>query len=986
MLSLAVTAGCTVAYVLFRTATSPLLDVERAKFQPPAPSQLEVLSPDVLKDAEKWFIAHPWVATAGKHFRDKGRYLFCEKLELSNDRKSIIVSPVAMLWRSKSDEVPVTIVADSARLTGSGQFSLDNADFGQIKEGVIRGNVQVRGPRNLRISGGVFYLRDLPMRLLSSEQVDFQWDRHEGVAASGVEIQFDASGDEEDQLADLKKVQLLGRVICNFVVSGSQPDAKATRLQVNASRGFDFDNTNGIKTGTFHGFDIPGRDHSHPLNAKEEVWVRHFNDDGSANELICPELRVTFGNEIDPVTGDSQTDSLVVEHVQAWGRRVEIQAPKQNVSVLGNDLQYFVGRRKLELRNTTDDVSGAQKLVTVQRGRSVMKVPSVRILHTAENTLQRLECNGKGAFLGIVEEKGDDGQMKDASKVVVRWGRSLVFQSGPNGLEQFLTLNGGGSITELVENVGLAARQITMTMLQNVDKKVDAPKDDDIPGMEIFQKMEPKLLTATGGVVVKSPEGSGTLRETLTVRFRQEADDGIPVRTASATSREESESDKSDEESDGLFSFEADTADAQVIVTEADDDEMPPYQVWLNGNVEVARAGKEADKNFTAWGNQLRASNGAAKARMLQLFGDPAKVESTTRNLEGPRIDLNELDGKADVVGSGKVRFTITKGFDGKELPNPTPLDIYWSDRMAFQQRSAHFSGKVRVVMNDPQTRDVELLCDGLTVHFSRDISLDAADDSTFEAVTTADGKKEGPIERLLCHNRVNVRVDQFESGNLVGTHYAEFADLKLNMKTGDFSAVGPGYLRSVSPDKEDNLKRSVVAVGRPNTPSQTRDTGFVYLRTDFVGGVDGNVDRQEARLSQNVVALLSPVSRVDERINLQQTPTAELPDDAGILQAETVTIAAIWGAGDKPESFSLNCQKNARLDAKVISASADVITYDHSKEQFIIRAEGDNRVTVNHRSGTGGQFNRTSGTRFEYYLQTNQLDADKIDGLKFNE
>ena len=52
MLSLAVTAGCTVAYVLFRTATSPLLDVERAKFQPPAPSQLEVLSPDVLKDAE----------------------------------------------------------------------------------------------------------------------------------------------------------------------------------------------------------------------------------------------------------------------------------------------------------------------------------------------------------------------------------------------------------------------------------------------------------------------------------------------------------------------------------------------------------------------------------------------------------------------------------------------------------------------------------------------------------------------------------------------------------------------------------------------------------------------------------------------------------------------------------------------------------------------------------------------------------------------
>ena len=83
---------------------------------------------------------------------------------------------------------------------------------------------------------------------------------------------------------------------------------------------------------------------------------------------------------------------------------------------------------------------------------------------------------------------------------------------------------------------------------------------------------------------------------------------------------------------------------------------------------------------------------------------------------------------------------------------------------------------------------------------------------------------------------------------------------------------------------------------------------------------------------------------------------------------------------------FSIVARTNARLESRSIAASADVITYDHAKEQFIIRADGDGNVTVHHRSGPDGRFNRFSGNRFEYYRRTNRLKAKEIDGLNLGE
>lgn len=1001
LLSLAAIAAFALTYAGLRAVTSPFLDVERARHQMSEPLQPEILSADVLEDVQKWFVAHPWVADSGKHFRDNGRYLFCRTLRLSKDRKSVVASPVAMLWRSESDDVPVTVVADSAQLYSTGEFSLESAELGQIAGGLLRGNVQVRGPRNLRISGGTFYLQNSPLQLRSSDQIDFAWDRHDGVAASGVQIQFDAAAAGTDY-ASLKRVQLLGRVLCNFVISGTQAGQTPTHIQVNAARGFVFDNGRVLKTGTFSGLDRQKSD-NRPLNPRNEVWVRQLTPDGPTNELVCPELRMTFSSSTGVPGPESDEESMRLEHMQAWGRRVEIRAPLQNLSLLANDLQYFVPQRKLEIRNSSNKVSDSQKLVSIQRGLSRLKVPLIRLIHTEENELQRLECLGKGGLLAVQEtppDAEDQDPEQGPAQMIVQWGRSLVFQAAPNGIEQYLTLSGGGAITELSRKLGLSAEQITMTLLQTKPPEAEAVRPavvsaddtDPLDAGNLFEGLTPRLLTANRNVVVKSMEGSGRLRESLTVRF-QPAPEAAVVKPVSGELEVAAEDGPVAAPATTQFSFLSDSGNAVVTLPPRESEaqeQVPPYEVWLNGNISVSRNADNEEQAFNAFGNQLVATNDQSGQRTIQLFGDPARVRRANENLEGPRIDLNEIAGQADVVGSGHIRFVTTSRPDGSSMENPVPIDIYWSDQMSFRRREAVFHGKVRVVMKEDGISDVEIQCDGLTVEFAEDISLDSADGSSFEARQLSDDEKtredSNPIKKLSCHNRVIVRIEQFENGTLNGRHNAEFADLNINLQTGDFSAVGPGFLKSVAPDRDGQLQQSQPVTVRPNTPSRTSDNGFVYLRTDFVGSVSGNIERREATLSQNVVALMAPVRRVDERIDLQQMPTADLPERAGILQAEELTLGAIWGTEERPESFSLVGRRNARLNSRAISASADLITYDHGKEQFIIRADGENTVTVNHRSGPGGRFNRTNGTRFEYYRKTNQLKADRIDALNLSE
>lgn len=988
-----VTVGICVLYGLFRVCTSSFLDVERNKFKPRMQAEIESMSPAVRADVEKWFLDHKWVSTAGKFFRDEGRYLFCRELEIADDRQSVVVSPVAMMWRSEEDGVPVRVVAEAARLYTDGEFSLNGSSLGTVTRGVISGNVQFRGPDNLRIDGRTFHLNDSPRRLWTTEPVEFQFARHSGRALSGVRITMQSDTDSEGVSA-ISRVQMNGRVDCSFHLAGRRASDKPQTLKVRAARGFVFDNSAGLKTGTFAGL-TPTTGTRFNLRPDNEVWVQRVDADGNIDELICPELRLTFRTALDEKTGEQKPDELQLEHIQAWGRLVEIRSPHRDLRLFCNDVQYGLDQRQLDIRFTTPPASDKSRYVLVRQGRSQMKVAHLRIQHTEDQTLQRLECPGVGQLIAVEEQRKD----RTGRIMTARWSDSLTVQQAPGTDEMFVTLAGQGKLEELTEKVYLAADRIGLTMKQDpkAKKTLNSPNSDP---SGLFDGMTPKLMTASGNVVVRTAEGTGSIRDELTVRFLRPALSQQTIQTVSLIEQPAPVETDSDPGLDrhnveGGYSFSSQTASAEVTLPERSEpgsnrkrQQTPPFSLWLEGNVNVSRKTDVPSENFDARGNQLHAVGKSTNERSMKLFGDPATVESADRHLEGARIDLHELQEHADVAGSGRIQFVTDRGLDGSKLSRPAPLNIYWSDRMQFRGRSATFVGQVRVVLKDGVTQDAELQCAGMTAHFADDVTFRASPSEKGEAVFSAEEKDKdnSPLERLDCHGTVTVRIEELAKGNPVSQHRAEFADLTLNMQTGNYSATGPGTLESVAPDRKNQLGGRPTVRVRPNSGTRTRESSFVHVRTDFVGTVSGNIHRREATLSQNVVAIMVPVGRLDEKVDLQETPAGDLPDRSGIMQAEQLTISASPDSTGKLNSFTLIGSRNARLESRNLSASADIITYDHAKQQFIIRAEGRNKVTVNHRSGPSGEFNRTSGNRFEYYRNRNQLKADQFSGLEFQD
>ncbi len=54
-------------------------------------------------------------------------------------------------------------------------------------------------------------------------------------------------------------------------------------------------------------------------------------------------------------------------------------------------------------------------------------------------------------------------------------------------------------------------------------------------------------------------------------------------------------------------------------------------------------------------------------------------VVSSTRRIEGQRIDIDPEKREVTVEGSGRIRLVADRDFAGRTLRKPSPLDIYWA-------------------------------------------------------------------------------------------------------------------------------------------------------------------------------------------------------------------------------------------------------------------------------------------------------------------
>ncbi len=106
---------------------------------------------------------------------------------------------------------------------------------------------------------------------------------------------------------------------------------------------------------------------------------------------------------------------------------------------------------------------------------------------------------------------------------------------------------------------------------------------------------------------------------------------------------------------------------------------------------------------------------------------------------------------------------------------------------MTFSGRVAKFFGKIRAVMNDGETHDMELTCAGMEIQFAEDVVIRKTDSSqNLEVVPeeSKNGKEKRPgIQEIRCESLVKVRIDQLVDSQLDAQHEAEFSDWWSTLK-----------------------------------------------------------------------------------------------------------------------------------------------------------------------------------------------------------
>lgn len=994
-------------YVGYSQLTAPWLKVEQKQQRVAVSSSSPENSAAILEQAELWFKEDPWVGNSNARFGDGKKFMYFQKHELFNEDRSIKINPLAMLWQEDQSKDPYTLTATSAQLDAATKFRLDTNEFGPISSGQLLGDVRITGPDGLRIEGRTFFVSDNALKVTTSQPVKFWWGEHSGIAQSGAEIDLLSSGDVTKQglmsITDVKQIRLLGRVECDLFFPRKNGNGDAVKLKINAAGGFEF--FVATLQATFRG--VTNR----KILRDNQVLVERPTLSGGLDQLFCSTLTLQLQPAVrEADAGPKRSTKLQLASIHAEGSKVIFTSPEQDVTATMSWLKYNIEERVMKLSGGHTPSTGRLKPVQIYQKRSMLTATYVVAAHDVNNQIHTIQCSGPGRI-----EPSDLPSAATPSETEgsfdAEWTDSLVIRQSP---EQKITLKGMAKISrantnEADQGMSLSGDVIEMTGSQTPGTAMPPSGlhgSGQKPGINL-SRISPKELTAAGNVVMTHKGVTGHILKKLTVSFTEDTSRSDSADKVRMVSQSNSRTDPS--KAQGTTEFMCDTARASISFMRGADRKASGSwnDVWLFGNVKIEHTGVKKDSDFAAAGNALSAKSGFSEIGEISLFGDPAEARLASRRIEGPRIDLRglmngatSLEREASVAGSGSIRFVNENGLDGKPLQKPSLVEIYWTDSMTYSDHTASFIGNIRAVMTNNVDHKVELTCASMKIHFTQNMQFQpgSRQKNVLRVASSSADEEHGPIELIECNSKVVVDIDQMKNGDVESRNHAEFSDLTVNMITGDFDATGSGssgIIESTHPNSKDTPRTTPRAVARANTPVSTPTDAFVFVQARFIGSIEGNYKQRFVQLKQHVRGVFGPVRQMGDRIVLDGLNINELPPNTGSMRCENLSFSQIEsGDSEGGAQFSMVAESNTsegadgthapcHLESNEISGDADRITYDSSKQQFILRADKGRQATVSYRRVPGAAPETLSGQQFEYYRDRNQLRASQITGVQ---
>jgi hypothetical protein len=205
----------------------------------------------------------------------------------------------------------------------------------------------------------------------------------------------------------------------------------------------------------------------------------------------------------------------------------------------------------------------------------------------------------------------------------------------------------------------------------------------------------------------------------------------------------------------------------------------------------------------------------------------------------------------------------------------------------------------------------------------------------------------------------------------MVSRDRLQMRDMQLDRRSGQFQAVGPGWITSTRYARSTGMPLGGVPAAATAPDPAAPPGSLVFARVDFQNGVRGNVDQREAVFEHLVRTVYGPVQSWDDTLNADRRET--LGPQSIVITCQRLLVTET-GQGSQ-RGVELSAVGNVLVEGDRFTAKAQRLTYVQAKDQLIL--DGDNGLAQLQQQPRAGQRpTEFSAQQIKYWVSTGQVEV----------
>lgn len=741
-------------------------------------------------------------------------------------------------------------------------------------------------------------------------------------------------------------------------------------------------------------FDVEGR----IATFSDHVDVLRLVPDAPSDQLLCETLAVHFTPQdaTPAMPGGPQSPGKLPKLEPAWieafGNPVVANAPSSKMEARGEFLAYDLRTRGGFLKALRN---GEQVRVS-QQGNEIQ----ARAIHFAPSAnrgeMGSFLAIGPGWMRGTQPDQPDD-------PIEARWSKEARLR--PHEGLQVLSVTGRAYVKSFAWG-SLAADEIHAWMIPGVEQP-DGKKS----------KPSPNRLLATGAVEFSSSQIDGHV-ERLEAYFEQPAAAPVapsPITAttpviqpsvylqaaqdpgASAATRRVAQNGtpsverspmpglppKQDPSSPPAQRFDVRGRNLRLkMLLEEPQTRLAELIIDQDVDISEVQTAQPDEQPLRLKGDRVHLTQSAPQQAVVTITGRPAHIEARGLSMDSARIDLDQADNRIWTAGQGEMEVLVDRDLDGNLLTEPKPLHVTWNGGMEFDGFVARFSEAVKA-----RQEAQELHTNVLAVTMQERVDFQRGMGNKTPGQPSAPPTK---LARIECDGDVHLYQYTYHLGQLIAQRELWSRDLKIDQRTGDIVAHGPGSLQSRQFGAENPL---LAAPGAPNPPKPQTDDGqppqLNFLGVDYQEVITGNLGTKELTFHDRVQTVYGPVPDWKTKLN----PRKFNPYDEHSFWLTTDALTVRQAATDvrgKP-SVELETNGNTQIESQKFNAWASKLTYAQAKDLITLKGDGYTDALIS-RVDRLGETPKETRAGTIHYSRANQsvtvgdfkyLDFSDVGGVK---